>query len=325
MRRPDPKRVAKAHLARQRTKTAGEVIFKKDRSGDVGSWAYADVPPSKREIPRDFNYSPRHQKPLAQVLRSSLAALGYILMAYNRFARLKSSRLSPDGSLGGRGYIQKIQDMRKQYMNCVEAMSALSDTLYDEINAPHWALYSRQEDQGDKDDVSRLIEDVQTIREDPQEWAEKEMAEEFGSEKAPAYHFEEETEEEVDDWGEPLAGDEDERTRKNEENPNAWMNPPSVLGKTAGHRRTARDVRLALAVERVASRWAAEHRDQLPGGLADKKKPSDFDSKQLQKGIEVEREHVDGDTAKAREIAMDHLVEDPKYYDKLEKIEGGQH
>jgi hypothetical protein len=309
VRSPDPKRVASAYLAGQLSKTAGEVIFKKDRSGDVDSWAYTDVPPSQREIPRDFNYSPKHQKPLAQVLRSTLAALGYVLMAYNRFARLKSSRLSPDGSLGGRGYIQKIQDMRKQYMNCVEALSALSDTVHDELNAPHWALMSRQEEEDDKADMSQLIDDVQTIREDPQEWAEGQTEAELGEQEGEE---EEEQGDEVmveeDEFGETMAGA-DERTKKNEENPLAWMNPPSPGGKQA-------------AIERVASRWAAKHEDQLPGGLADKKQPSDFDRKQLQKGIKVEMEHTD-DKTKAEEIAMDHLTEDPKYYDKLETIEGG--
>lgn len=41
---------------------------------------------------------------------------------------------------------------------------------------------------------------------------------------------------------------------------------------------------------------------------------------QLTKGIKVEMEHTtDKDTA--REIALDHIKEDPKYYDKLEKAE----
>ncbi len=41
---------------------------------------------------------------------------------------------------------------------------------------------------------------------------------------------------------------------------------------------------------------------------------------QLNKGIKVEMEHTNS-RVKAREIAMDHLWEDPKYYDKLGKIE----
>lgn len=41
---------------------------------------------------------------------------------------------------------------------------------------------------------------------------------------------------------------------------------------------------------------------------------------QLNKGIEVEQEHV-SDKAVAREIALDHLNELPDYYDRLEKME----
>lgn len=60
--------------------------------------------------------------------------------------------------------------------------------------------------------------------------------------------------------------------------------------------------------------------DELPGGLADKMKPMDFDHEQLMKGVKVEMEHTN-DPKLALEIAMDHLAEDPKYYDKLEFIE----
>jgi len=63
-----------------------------------------------------------------------------------------------------------------------------------------------------------------------------------------------------------------------------------------------------------------EYKDKIPGGLADKKKPKDFDSEQLKKGIKVELEHT-SDYAIAREIAMDHLTEDPLYYKKLKTIE----
>lgn len=65
---------------------------------------------------------------------------------------------------------------------------------------------------------------------------------------------------------------------------------------------------------------AASFRDRIPGGLADKRKPGSFDPKALAKGIRVELEHTKNPNI-AREIAMDHLTEDPHYYDKLEKIE----
>lgn len=59
--------------------------------------------------------------------------------------------------------------------------------------------------------------------------------------------------------------------------------------------------------------------DKIRGGKGDKAKPSDFDSEQLKMGIEVEMEHTK-DRRLAREIAMDHLSEDPRYYSKLKKI-----
>lgn len=59
--------------------------------------------------------------------------------------------------------------------------------------------------------------------------------------------------------------------------------------------------------------------DRLPGGKGDKLKPSDVDQAQLRMGIEVEMEHTK-DRRLAREIALDHLAEDPKYYTKLKKV-----
>lgn len=61
-------------------------------------------------------------------------------------------------------------------------------------------------------------------------------------------------------------------------------------------------------------------KDKIPGGLADKKDPKDFDSRELDQGKEVESEHT-SEPEIAEEIAMDHLSEDPKYYDKLEIME----
>jgi len=58
-----------------------------------------------------------------------------------------------------------------------------------------------------------------------------------------------------------------------------------------------------------------KHYDKIPGGRADNKVPSDFNSRSLEDGKQIEFEHTnDPDTAK--EIAMDHLEELPKYYDK---------
>ncbi len=166
---------AKQLLARRRSKTAGEVIFRKDMGNDANNWAYGVYPQSGRTIVPDFNYSPRNLKPLTLVLRSTLAALGHTCSALTNFSKIKSATVSPDGNLGGKGYILKISDMRRQFVNCLEALSAVSDTLYDEIKAPHWALLSRQESPKEREEMKGLLNEVGEIREDPEQWAEEEL------------------------------------------------------------------------------------------------------------------------------------------------------
>jgi hypothetical protein len=58
----------------------------------------------------------------------------------------------------------------------------------------------------------------------------------------------------------------------------------------------------------------------LGGGLSAGHPTSEFDKGQLRKGIEVEKEHNPHLNIR-REIAKDHLVEDPKYYDHLAEME----
>jgi hypothetical protein len=70
--------------------------------------------------------------------------------------------------------------------------------------------------------------------------------------------------------------------------------------------------------------------EKLKGGVSDKKTLEDVAKKhtveleklkqELDKGVKVEMEHTN-DKDKAKEIAMDHLFEDPNYYVKLNKIE----
>lgn len=62
------------------------------------------------------------------------------------------------------------------------------------------------------------------------------------------------------------------------------------------------------------------YKDQIPGGKADEMQPTQFDPLQLSKGLKIEMEHTDNPWL-ALEIAMDHLFENPKYYDYLEEME----
>jgi hypothetical protein len=168
--KPDANRVARNY----RMKTAGEVRFVKDRAGDKSEWGWNTTGPAERDITEDFVFNARYLKPIAEVLRSSLMALGHATSAHSRLVKVKSRNISPDGNLGGKGYIQKIPDMRRQLMNCVEVLSAITDTIHDELNAPHWAPGEDALDARDRDEVKEIVEEAEEIREDPEGWAEAE-------------------------------------------------------------------------------------------------------------------------------------------------------
>jgi hypothetical protein len=104
---------------------------------------------------------------------------------------------------------------------------------------------------------------------------------------------------------------------------------------------TEKDSNIGIAQRDLAKKWASIHatikgpvkpfrEDKIPGGLAKgmtlndiaKKHNISVDTivKDLKKGMKVEMEHTT-DVNVAKEIAFDHLYEDPKYYDKLSTIE----
>lgn len=94
-----------------------------------------------------------------------------------------------------------------------------------------------------------------------------------------------------------------------------YLNAAASIFDQSGFQKEAEDISSILE-ELTSKDW----KDQMSGGLADNKDPSDFDKDELEKGIKVEMEHTT-DHATALEIAMDHLKEHPDYYKELEKME----
>ncbi len=147
-----------------RVKTAGEVRFIKDHGDDSNAWAWGQHPPSQRTMDPNHTFNQKCNKNIAKVLRSTLSALGHAMSAYSTFAKIKSRDISPDGNLGGRGYIMEIKAIRRQYMNVVEALSAMSDTLYDEITADHWKVEQNKM-------LNQVMEEIEDMKDDPEGWA----------------------------------------------------------------------------------------------------------------------------------------------------------
>jgi len=127
----------------------------------------------QRNIPRDHPFDKKALKPLSKTLWASTVALGHALTAYRHLSRLKSTTISPDGYMGGQGYIMKLGDMRQRLFEASEALSSISDTIFDEIQAPHWQPKLAQLDEDDQKDISHFMEEAQGVMENPEGEAEE--------------------------------------------------------------------------------------------------------------------------------------------------------
>src|SRR5271169_2011957 len=116
-----------AGLSIGKLRTAGAIEFIKDKG------------PVRRDVRvEDFSWSPESLGELAKILWASQRAHSYAMAAFRLFSKIPSSQISPDGLLGGRGYIQNIKEMRTSLAQAAEVLSSFTDTVDDEINAPHW-------------------------------------------------------------------------------------------------------------------------------------------------------------------------------------------
>jgi len=131
--------------------------------------------PSKRQIPEDHQFDKKAIKPIVKSLWAMSVALGHALTAHRQFSRLKSSTFSPDGLLGGRGYVMPVKEIRQQLFEACENLSALVDTLHDEINAPHWKPKLADLEKTDMAEVERLLSDAEEWVDNPEEESDEEM------------------------------------------------------------------------------------------------------------------------------------------------------
>lgn len=132
-----------------RVRTAGKIEFIRDQG------------PLRRDIRAPgFKWSPEAFNDLAKILWASQRAHSYAMAALRIFSRLPSSQFSPDGLLGGRGYIQSVKDMRSSLSSAAQTLSAFNDTIHDEINAPHW-------NEAETPEANELVEDAERVKANP--------------------------------------------------------------------------------------------------------------------------------------------------------------
>lgn len=173
-----------------------EFIANQKKKADGAGGPSPSFAPTKRQIPENHEFNPKALKPMARMLWAMSVSLGHALAAYRQFTRLKSVTVSPDGLVGGRGYVMSVKDVRSRLYEACEALSSISDTVHDEINAPHWKPKLAELEKNDQDDVEKLLGEAEHNLEDPESEAEDEMedVEEQKHWKKPSTRFEGEKE-----------------------------------------------------------------------------------------------------------------------------------
>jgi len=116
----------------------------------------------RREIPDDFKYNPKKLKHLKKILHNVTISLGTLTSSINEFAKLKGPELSPDGLLGGVGYIMPLREIKETFNTTVRSSSDIADSLADELTNPRW-------DVKDDKDVKKLIEEKEEAIKDVEE------------------------------------------------------------------------------------------------------------------------------------------------------------
>lgn len=186
--------ISSVPLNRGKMIQAGTIEFKKDQG------------PIRRDIRSEgFIWSGEALRNLTKILWATQRAHSYGMTALRLFSRMPSSDFSPDGLLGGRGYIQEVKTMRSDLSKAVEAMSSFTDTLHDEVNGDHWVV--------SEDPVAQdLMESVDRVKSDPDQYVENEMESEVpivgDEDDLPLNPSPEEMNPALDD--ESVGGDEDE-------------------------------------------------------------------------------------------------------------------
>lgn len=115
----------------------------------------ADKRKSDKTEVRQLDDAPPYDKEKIVHVKSLIKAIGMSLEGLHEAVRelssVKSHVISPDGKLGGRGYVMSIKDFKDTLSSSMNSVSNLMDTIADELTNPSWEL--------SKEDIDTILND----------------------------------------------------------------------------------------------------------------------------------------------------------------------
>jgi hypothetical protein len=92
----------------------------------------------------DFEYDKTKSKVLKKALHNISVSVGTLLAAMKDLAMLRGSDITPDGRLGGKGFIMPFKDIKSTINTAISELSDITDTLADELTNPRWGISNKE-------------------------------------------------------------------------------------------------------------------------------------------------------------------------------------
>lgn len=139
----------------------------------------------QREIPEDAKYDASKLKHLKKILHNINIAVGNLTGASKEFSLLKGPDISPDGMLGGKGYIKTVREIKEALATSVHTLADVGDTLVDELNNPKWGIKDKELEKVEKEkaEIDEQAEEIDDNLGEETEGAPEETEEEPTEEK----------------------------------------------------------------------------------------------------------------------------------------------
>jgi len=109
----------------------------------------------KRELEGVPPYDKENLVSLVSILTNINSAFVGVQGALGVLTSVIIGKISPDGKLGGRGYVMAVREMKEDLTEMQNMLSNMRDTVMDEFNNPNWGL-----SQDEKDEIIQLKEKV---------------------------------------------------------------------------------------------------------------------------------------------------------------------
>ncbi len=122
----------------------------------------------KRELDHIESYQDKTAvKYIVTMLNNLSEALGLMTGVQQVITGIKGHEISPDGKLGGKGYVMNVRKFKDIISETVNNLSDLTDTLSDELSNPRWELPDQ--------DLVTLIQNKDSLTKEFEEKAEQDI------------------------------------------------------------------------------------------------------------------------------------------------------